>query len=111
MARMVVASYPRCTNMRRAASKIFWRVWTRSRCRRSRLGTDLVITWLYHITTLYSCQGTAQGATMPWETMILLSALAALVPLSYLVEAFRTAPTASDRLDWAPDIPILYVDL
>src|SRR5437867_8178695 len=57
MARIVVASYPRCTNMLRAASRIFWRVWTRSRCRRSRLGTDFVITWLYHITTLYHRQG------------------------------------------------------
>src|SRR5947208_4814120 len=111
MARMVVASYPRCTNMRRAASRILWRVWTRSRCRRSRLGTDLVITWLYHITTLHSCQGTRQGATMTWETMIILSALAALVAVSYLIEALRSAPVAPDRLDWAPDVPIRYVDV
>ena len=48
---------------------------------------------------------------MTWETMILLSALAAVVPLSYLVEAFRTAPAAPDRLDWAPDIPIRYVEV
>src|SRR3989449_7942799 len=111
MARMVVASYPRCTNMRRAASRIFWRVWTRSRCRRSRLGTDFIITWLYHITTLYLCQETEEGAAMTWETIIFLSALAALVPLSYLVEVFRTAPAAPDRLDWAPEIPIRYVEV
>jgi len=48
---------------------------------------------------------------MTWETMIFLSALAALIPLSYLVEAFRTAPAAPDRLDWAPDIPIRYVEV
>ncbi len=48
---------------------------------------------------------------MTWETMIFLSALGALVPLAYLVEAFRTAPAAPDRLDWAPDIPIRYVDV
>jgi pimeloyl-ACP methyl ester carboxylesterase len=48
---------------------------------------------------------------MTWQTMIFLSALAALVPLSYLVEAFRRAPAAPDRLDWAPDIPIRYVEV
>src|SRR5438128_1388703 len=48
---------------------------------------------------------------MTSETMIFLSALAALVPLSYLVEAFRTAPAVPDRLDWAPDIPIRYVEV
>jgi len=48
---------------------------------------------------------------MTWETTIFLGALAALVPLSYLVEAFRTAPAAPDRLDWAPDIPIRYVEV
>src|SRR3989442_6788670 len=57
------------------------------------------------------CQGPGQGATMTWEAMLFLSALAALVPLSYLVEAFRTAPAAPDRLDWAPDIPIRYVEV
>src|SRR6266566_84261 len=62
MARMVVASYPRCTNMRRAAARIFWRVWTRSRCRRSRLGTDFVITQLYHITTLCNVSRAGTGS-------------------------------------------------
>src|SRR3989442_15034853 len=57
------------------------------------------------------CQGPGQGATMTWEAMLFLSALAALVPLSYLVEAFRKAPAAPDRLDWAPDIPIRYVEV
>ena len=48
---------------------------------------------------------------MTWETMIILSALAALVAVSYLIEALRSAPVAPDRLDWAPDVPIRYVDV
>src|SRR5438094_5203937 len=48
---------------------------------------------------------------MTWETMIILSALAALVAVSYMVEALRSAPVAPDRLDWAPDVPIRYVDV
>src|SRR5438034_8265337 len=48
---------------------------------------------------------------MTWETMIILSALAALVAVSYMVEALRAGPVAPDRLDWAPDVPIRYVDL
>ena len=47
---------------------------------------------------------------MSWETM-LLGVLAALVPVSYLVEALRSAPVTPDRLDWAPDIPIRYVEV
>src|SRR5437667_11566022 len=63
------------------------------------------------MTTLHSCQGTRQGATVTWETMIILSALAALVAVSYLIEALRSTPVAPDRLDWAPDVPIRYVDV
>jgi len=48
---------------------------------------------------------------MTWETMIIVSALAALVAVSYMVEALRAAPVAPDRLDWAPDVPIRYVDV
>ena len=48
---------------------------------------------------------------MTWETMIFLSALAALVAVSYMVESLRPAPVAPDRLDWAPDVPIRYVDV
>jgi len=48
---------------------------------------------------------------MTWETMIILSALAALVAVSYLIEALRSTPVAPDRLDWAPDVPIRYVDV
>src|SRR5213594_896505 len=48
---------------------------------------------------------------MTWETMIILSALAALVAVSYMVEALRAGPVAPDRLDWAPDVPIRYVDV
>jgi len=48
---------------------------------------------------------------MTWETMIIVSALAALVAVSYLIEALRSAPVAPDRLDWAPDVPIRYVDV
>jgi len=48
---------------------------------------------------------------MTWETMIIVSALAALVAVSYMVEALRAGPVAPDRLDWAPDIPIRYVEV
>jgi len=48
---------------------------------------------------------------MTWETMIIVSALAALVAVSYLIEALRSAPVAPDRLDWARDVPIRYVDV
>ena len=48
---------------------------------------------------------------MTWETTIILSALAALVAVSYMVEALRAGPVAPDRLDWAPDIPIRYVEV
>ncbi len=48
---------------------------------------------------------------MNWETMAFLGALAALVPVSYLVEWLRSAPAAPDRLDWAPDIPVRYVEV
>jgi len=48
---------------------------------------------------------------MNWETMAFLGALAALVPVSYLVEWLRSAHAAPDRLDWAPDIPVRYVEV
>ena len=48
---------------------------------------------------------------MNWETMTFLGVLAALVPISYLVEALRPQPTPPRRLDWAPEIPVRYVTL
>lgn len=38
-------------------------------------------------------------------------ALAALVLVSYLVEAARRAPAPPERLAWAPDVPVRYVDV
>lgn len=45
---------------------------------------------------------------------ILASALAALVGLvaiSYIVEALRSVPERPDKLAWAPEVPIQYVDI
>ena len=47
---------------------------------------------------------------MNWETAAVAGPLA-LVAISYVVEALRSQPTAPERLDWAPDIPIRYVTL
>src|SRR3989442_1219909 len=47
---------------------------------------------------------------MNWETAA-VAGLLALVAISYVVEALRSQPTAPERLDWAPDIPIRYVTL
>jgi pimeloyl-ACP methyl ester carboxylesterase len=41
-----------------------------------------------------------------WIAAVLL----AMVPLSYLVERLRSRPTPPDRLSWAPDVPIRYVN-
>ena len=40
-----------------------------------------------------------------------LAFLVALVVLSYIVEALRSAPKRPETLIWAPKIPIEYVDL
>src|SRR5437867_2982862 len=48
---------------------------------------------------------------MSLDAMTFLGVLAALVPVSYLVEAFRTTPAAPDRLDWASDVPIRYIEV
>ncbi len=42
---------------------------------------------------------------------IVIIALIAPVPISYLLEALRRAPAIPERLGWAPDIPIQYVDV
>jgi pimeloyl-ACP methyl ester carboxylesterase len=42
---------------------------------------------------------------------ILLGVLGGLVLVSYLVEALRSAPMPPQRLTWAPDIPIRYLDV
>ncbi len=41
----------------------------------------------------------------------LVSLLVGLVLVSYLVEAFRSAPVPPNRLGWAPEIPIKYVNV
>lgn len=38
-----------------------------------------------------------------------LGALAALVPVSYLIEAMRKAPAVPNSLSWAPDVPVRLV--
>lgn len=38
------------------------------------------------------------------------AALVAMVPLSYLVERLRSRPNPPDRLSWAPDVPIRYIN-
>jgi pimeloyl-ACP methyl ester carboxylesterase len=40
-----------------------------------------------------------------------LGVFAALVPLSYLIEALRRAPAPSTSLPWAPDIPVRWVSV
>src|SRR6266700_1845225 len=45
-----------------------------------------------------------------WE-IAAVAGLLALLAISYVVEALRSQPTAPERLDWAPDIPIRYVAL
>jgi pimeloyl-ACP methyl ester carboxylesterase len=42
-------------------------------------------------------------------TAVVAGALVAPVLVSYLVEAARRAPTAPERLAWAPDVPIRYL--
>jgi len=43
--------------------------------------------------------------------VILAGSLAALVLVSYLVEAARPAPRPPEQLPWAPEIPVRYLDL
>jgi pimeloyl-ACP methyl ester carboxylesterase len=43
-------------------------------------------------------------------TTLLAGAIAGPVLVSYLVEASRRAPAPPERLAWAPDVPIRYVD-
>jgi pimeloyl-ACP methyl ester carboxylesterase len=45
------------------------------------------------------------------EAAILAGVLVAPVLISYMVEALRSAPTPPERLAWAPDIPIRYVEV
>jgi pimeloyl-ACP methyl ester carboxylesterase len=48
---------------------------------------------------------------MSWILIAVLTILVALVVLSYIVEALRSAPKRPETLIWAPRIPIEYVDL
>jgi pimeloyl-ACP methyl ester carboxylesterase len=51
---------------------------------------------------------TVSGSTI---AIIVIVALVAPVPLSYLVEALRRAPAAPERLAWAPDLPVRYAEV
>ena len=46
-----------------------------------------------------------------WIFITVLTVLVAMVVLSYIVEALRSAPKRPERLVWAPTIPVEYVDL
>src|SRR6185295_6007288 len=46
-------------------------------------------------------------ATLMWIVL----GLVGLVLVSYLIERLRPSPTPPERLSWAPDIPIQYVDV
>jgi pimeloyl-ACP methyl ester carboxylesterase len=48
---------------------------------------------------------------MSWILIAVLTVLVAMVVLSYIVEALRSAPKRPETLVWAPRIPIEYVDL
>ncbi len=43
--------------------------------------------------------------------LIVLVAAIAPVPISYAVEALRKAPKPPDRLAWAPDVPVRYIEV
>jgi pimeloyl-ACP methyl ester carboxylesterase len=45
------------------------------------------------------------------QAAIALGLLATPVLLSYVVEALRSAPPAPERVPWAPDIPVRYIDV
>lgn len=47
---------------------------------------------------------------MEW-LILCLGSLLALVAISYGVEALRPQPTAPQSLDWAPDIPLKYIEV
>lgn len=48
---------------------------------------------------------------MSWILIAVLTVLVAMVVLSYIVEALRSAPKRPETLVWAHRIPIEYVDL
>jgi pimeloyl-ACP methyl ester carboxylesterase len=43
--------------------------------------------------------------------MVLLAVIAGLVGASYVVETLRKLPAAPERLPWAPDLPVRFVDV
>jgi pimeloyl-ACP methyl ester carboxylesterase len=45
------------------------------------------------------------------ETALLVGLVLAPVLISYVLEALRSEPTPPDRLAWAPDIPVRYVEV
>jgi pimeloyl-ACP methyl ester carboxylesterase len=49
--------------------------------------------------------------SLAWIVLIVVASLVALVAISYVVESLRSVPRPPDRLAWAADIPISYVDI
>lgn len=49
--------------------------------------------------------------SLSWILLMVLASLVALVVVSFVVEALRRAPQPPQKLAWAPDIPIQYVDI
>ena len=49
--------------------------------------------------------------SLSWIFFIVLASLVAMVVVSFVVEALRRAPQPPQKLAWAPDIPIQYVDV
>jgi pimeloyl-ACP methyl ester carboxylesterase len=49
--------------------------------------------------------------SLSWILFVALTSVVAVVAASYLVEALRRVPKPPEKLTWAPDIPIKYVDI
>ena len=49
--------------------------------------------------------------SLSWIFVVVLASLAALIAVSFIVEALRRAPQPPGKLAWAPSIPIQYVDI
>jgi pimeloyl-ACP methyl ester carboxylesterase len=55
--------------------------------------------------------GRIERSKIMTEAAILVGVLVALVLISYVAEALRSAPTPPERLAWAPEIPVRYVEV
>jgi pimeloyl-ACP methyl ester carboxylesterase len=49
--------------------------------------------------------------SLAWIVISVLAGLVALVSISYIVEALRPAPKRPEKLAWAPDVAIRYLDI